>query len=142
MSTNVIQFPKRSSGVRPRVKALQKGTLPARRAPEPDGWVDLNEYLIANQEHTYIVRKCGDDAENGILTGDMLVVDRSVKPNKGDLVIYNAGGSLVTRRFVSAHLRLATSGSAARDAAQVFGVVIHHIRTRRLIEPPMRKRSQ
>ncbi len=142
MSTNIIQFPKRS-GVRPRVKATKKGTLPAMPAPAPepesDGWVDFNEYLITNLEHTHVVNICGDDEENGILNGDTLVVDRSVKPNKGDIIIYNQDGQLVTRRFVSSHLKLAGDEHEETEAACVFGVVIHRIHTLRKIKPSRKK---
>jgi SOS-response transcriptional repressor LexA len=138
MSANIIQFPKRS-GVRPLVKAIQKGTLPA--TPEPDGWVDFNEYLIANQEHTHVIIICGDDEENGIYEGDRLVVDCSVKPNKGDIIIYNEDGQLVTRRFVLSHLKLAGDEHEDMEAARVFGVVIHRIHTLRRIEPPKKKRG-
>jgi DNA polymerase V len=133
MSTNVIQFPQRS-GVRPRVKAIPKGTLPAMTEPEPDGWIDFNEYLIANQEHTHVVNICGDNEETGLRKGDVVVVDRSVKPNKGDLIIYNEAGSLVARRFVSSHLKLAGDEHEATEAARVFGVVIHRIHTLRKIK--------
>jgi DNA polymerase V len=136
MSTNIIQFPKRS-GVRPRVKAIKKGTLPA--MPEPDGWIDFNEYLIANLEHTHVVNICGDDEENGIREGDVVVVDRSVKPNKGDIIVYNQDGQLITRRFVSSHLKLAGDEHEETEAARVFGVVIHYIRTLRKIEPSRKK---
>jgi DNA polymerase V len=128
MSTNIIQFPKRPRAAAPPAKAL-----PAMTEPEPDGWIDFNEYLIANQEHTHVVNICGDNEETGLREGDVVVVDRSVKPNKGDIVIYNQDGQLVTRRFTSSHLRLATDKSAATEAARVFGVVIHRIHTLRKI---------
>jgi DNA polymerase V len=139
MSTNVIQFPKQARAAVPPAKAQPAKTQPAIPEPEPDGWVDFNEYLITNLEHTYVINICGDDEENGILNGDTLVVDRSVKPNKGDLIIYNKDGSLVTRRFTSSHLKLVGDKSADTEAARIFGVVIHRIHTLRKIKPSRKK---
>ncbi len=139
MSTNIIQFPKRGGRAVPRVKAKSVKVLPEIPMPESDSWVDFNEYLITNPEHTHVVNICGDDEENGILNGDTLVVDRSVKPNKGDIIIYNQDGQLVTRRFVSSHLKLAGDEHEETEAARIFGVVIHRIHTLRKIEPSHRK---
>lgn len=141
MSANIIQFPKRGGRTVPRVKALPVKVLPEMPAPESDGWIDFNEYLIANQEHTHVIIICGDDEENGIYEGDRLVIDCSVKPNKGDIIMYNEDGQLVTRRFVSSHLKLAGDEHEETEAARVFGVVIHHIHTLRRIEPPKKKRG-
>jgi SOS-response transcriptional repressor LexA len=139
MSANLLQFPKRTHAAAPVKAHTRKQVPPEIPLPESDGWVDFNKYLIANQEHTLVINICGDDEENGIYEGDLLVVDCSVKPNKGDLIIYNEDGQLVTRCFVSSHLKLATDEHEATEAARVFGVVIHHIHTLRRIEQSKQK---
>ena len=48
----------------------------------------LDEYLISNKEATYILRVNGESmVEAGILTGDLLLVERGVEPRDGDIVI-------------------------------------------------------
>ena len=50
--------------------------------------LDLNEYLVMNPPATFFVRARGDSMHDaGIYTGDILVVDRSVEPASGAVVI-------------------------------------------------------
>jgi hypothetical protein len=53
-----------------------------------EGRLDLNEHLIANRSSTFLIRAVGDSMRGaGILDGDLLVVDRSLQPRSGDIVI-------------------------------------------------------
>jgi len=48
----------------------------------------LDEFLIDNQESTYILTVSGDSMiDAGIFEGDMVLVDRSKTPQAGDIVI-------------------------------------------------------
>jgi SOS regulatory protein LexA len=50
--------------------------------------MDLNEFLIANKEATYILRVTGDSmADAGILPGDLVLVERTHDFKDGDIVI-------------------------------------------------------
>lgn len=50
--------------------------------------LDLNTYLVRNPEATFFVRAEGNSMINaGIRPGDILVVDRSVTPVNGSIVI-------------------------------------------------------
>src|SRR5438552_16126238 len=50
--------------------------------------MSLDEYLIANKEATYILKASGDSmVDAGILSGDLLLVERGVTPRDGDIVI-------------------------------------------------------
>lgn len=50
--------------------------------------LDLNEVLIRNPLATYIYRATGHSmARAGVLDGDLLIVDRSVTPQSGSLVM-------------------------------------------------------
>lgn len=50
--------------------------------------ISLDEYLIKNKDATFILKISGDSmADAGILEGDMVIVDRSVTPKNGDIVI-------------------------------------------------------
>lgn len=50
--------------------------------------MSMDEYLIKNKEASYMLRVSGDSMKNaGIMDGDMVLVDRSLKANLGDIVI-------------------------------------------------------
>lgn len=53
-----------------------------------DDSLDLNELLVRNPPATFFYRACGNSMrEAGIYSGDVLVVDRSVEPAQGDIVV-------------------------------------------------------
>lgn len=63
--------------------------------------LDLSEALIQNEEATFYVRVAGESMTGaGIHDGDVLVVDRSVEPSEGDVVIAALGGELTVKRYV------------------------------------------
>ena len=62
--------------------------------------IDLNEQLILNKPATFFFRMNGDAMTGaGINTGDVLVVDRSIKAGNGKIIIASINGDLVVRRF-------------------------------------------
>lgn len=62
--------------------------------------LDLNEYLIKNPTSTFYVRVEGDSMLNaGIHPNDLLVVDRSLKPNDGHIVIAFLNGEFTVKRL-------------------------------------------
>ncbi|WP_394700531.1 LexA family protein [Thiomicrorhabdus sp.] len=62
--------------------------------------LDLNEKLIRNQEATFLLRVQGDSMRDvGILDGDILIVDRSVTPADGKIVIAALDGDLTVKRL-------------------------------------------
>lgn len=53
-----------------------------------DREIDLNEYLIEHPLSTFFAKVKGDDMrEAGICDGDILIVDKSISPNDGKIVI-------------------------------------------------------
>ncbi len=63
--------------------------------------IDLNEYLIANQSSTFLVRVKGDSMQGcGILDGDILVVDRSLEPAHNRVIVGIIDGEFTVKRFV------------------------------------------
>lgn len=64
--------------------------------------LDLNELLISNKVATFFMRVEGDSLKaSGIRNGDMLIVDRSINPTHGKIVVAVVAGELVVRRVES-----------------------------------------
>lgn len=100
--------------------------------------LDLNEHLIRHPAATYFVRAEGESMRDaGIFSGDLLVVDRSLQPRANDIVIAIVFGELTVKRLVgTAHgWRLIAANPAYADlslqgdSCEIWGVVIHSIRT-------------
>src|SRR2546429_7524644 len=62
--------------------------------------IDLNEQLILNKPATFFFRMNGDAMTGaGINSGDVLIVDRSLKAGNGKIIVAAVNGDLVVRRF-------------------------------------------
>lgn len=62
--------------------------------------IDLNEQLIRNKPATFFMRVRGDSMIGaGIFDGDTVIVDRSIKPATGKVVIAVLNGEMLIRRF-------------------------------------------
>ncbi len=62
--------------------------------------IDLNEQLIRNKPATFFFRMNSDAMmEAGIHSGDILIVDRSVKAVNGKIIVAILNGELLVRRL-------------------------------------------
>lgn len=62
--------------------------------------LDLNDLLIENPTATFFVRVAGDSMEGArIFDGDILVIDRSIEPVDGVIVVAAVYGELVVKRL-------------------------------------------
>ena len=62
--------------------------------------LDLNEHLIKHPAATFIVKASGPSmVEAGILSGDLLIVDRSVTPKNDNIVIASVFGDLTVKKL-------------------------------------------
>ena len=62
--------------------------------------IDFNDYLIHNPISTFVVRVAGESMiEAGIYPDDVLVVDRSIEPSHGKIVIAVIDGELTVKRL-------------------------------------------
>jgi len=69
-------------------------------ALDADGSLDLNDHLIRDKTSTFIVRVSGESMIGaGISDGDELVVDRSLSPKHGNVVIAILDGELTVKRL-------------------------------------------
>ena len=95
--------------------------------------LDLNEHLVKHPAATFFVRVTGDSmADAGIRNGDILIVDRSLNPSSGRVVIAVLDGELTVKRLVKRNgvVRLASESDGHPDIEipegadlQVWGVV-------------------
>lgn len=101
--------------------------------------LDLNDLLIDNPTATFFVRVRGDSMEGArIFDGDILVVDRSITPSDGLIVVAAVYGELVVKRLqlhrdtaalVSEQAGYEPILLAESDDVFVWGVVIGSART-------------
>ncbi|MEO6252084.1 MAG: translesion error-prone DNA polymerase V autoproteolytic subunit [Ferruginibacter sp.] len=101
--------------------------------------IDLNEQLIRNKPATYFMRVSGNSMINaGIYDGDIVIVDRSLKPQNGKIVIAVIDGEMLIRRYEKTmnSLRLIpeTPKLSPIDVSEfsdfkIWGVVMYAIRS-------------
>lgn len=66
-----------------------------------EGRLSLDEHLISNKDATFFVRAKGNSMVGaGIFDGDLLVVDKSLDPSSGDIVIAIVDGDLTVKRLI------------------------------------------
>lgn len=66
-----------------------------------EGRLSLDEHLIHHKEATFFVRAKGNSMDGaGIFDGDILVVDKSLTPSSGDIVIAVVDGDLTVKRLI------------------------------------------
>lgn len=108
-----------------------------------DKQLDLNEHLIKHPAATFYCRVSGDSMQGaGIFDGDLLIVDRAVKPANGHVVLASVNGELTCKLLdVNNKCLLAANKNyppiPIHEEAEfsVEGVVIysirdHHVRAR------------
>ena len=101
--------------------------------------IDLNEQLIRNKPATFFVRVSGNSMiDAGIFNGDIAIVDRSLKPVNGKIVIAVIDGEMLIRRYektinklrlIPETPKLATIDVSEFSDFKIWGVVMHIIRS-------------
>ena len=99
--------------------------------------IDLNEYLIRHPISTFLLRVSGNSMTGaGIHNNDLLIVDRSIEPHPGHIVVAVLDGSFILKRLVLKrgipYLEADNSEYASIDLrqyndVQIWGVAIHSI---------------
>jgi len=99
--------------------------------------LDLNELLITHPSATYYVRVVGDSMlEAGIVSGDLLIVDRSIEVKNNSIVVAYVDGEFTVKRFqkifdkvyLKPENKQYKSIEIKKDMDfEVFGVVVHAI---------------
>lgn len=98
-----------------------------------EGRLSLDEHLIQHKEATFFVRAKGNSMVGaGIFDGDLLVVDKSLTPTSGDIVIAIVDGDLTVKRLIKRGSKVILKPENARfkeiefkdgQELQVWGVV-------------------
>lgn len=65
-----------------------------------EDFIDLNDFLIRDTDHTFMVIAEGDSMVGAnIKSGDILIVDRSIEPQHGHIVIAGVDDNLTVKRL-------------------------------------------
>ncbi|HJW17603.1 MAG TPA: S24 family peptidase, partial [Flavisolibacter sp.] len=100
--------------------------------PDNNSWgvIDLNEALVKNKQTTFFLRvNCNAVKEAGIQKGDVVIVDRSLPPGDGKVVIAVVGGELLIRKLMIIEKRMHLVGDKlaplvlTHSDASIWGVV-------------------
>jgi len=74
--------------------------VPQEATDENEKSIDLNEQLIRNKKATFFMRVNSNAmAGAGINAGDVIIVDRSIQPRNGKVVIAMLEGEMLIRRL-------------------------------------------
>ena len=97
----IYRFEKKCQVLRPLFCSGVSAGFPSPADDYIDRELDLNEYLITNPAATFFVRVAGDSMIGaGINHDDILIVDRSLEPASGRIVIAIVDGELTVKRLV------------------------------------------
>ncbi len=82
------------------VKTLNASGFGAAADDYAERGIDLNEQLIRNKPATFFFRMNSDAmVDASILMGDVLIVDRSIKAQSGQVIVASLNGELLIRRL-------------------------------------------
>jgi len=104
-----------------------------------DRGLDLNEFLIQHPAATFFIKVSGDSMINaGIRSGDILIVDRSLEPGNGKVVVAVINGEFTVKRLRRRQGRMVLEADNEHYQPieitegidfEVWGVVAHVIRS-------------
>lgn len=110
--------------------------------------IDLNVELVRHPAATFYGRVNGDSMiDEGITTGDILIIDRSLEPMNGDLAVCSIDGEFTLKRikFERNRVWLIPANEmydpilvTPENKFSVWGVVTHTIRNNRRPRRPFR----
>ena len=102
-----------------------------------EGKLDLNLHLIRRPAATFFVRAEGESMRDaGIFAGDLMIVDRGIKPKSDDIVIAVVHGELTVKRLIRHHSEWILKAEnpdfpsipMVDNGCEVWGVVTHSIK--------------
>tara|TARA_B100000579_G_scaffold325016_1_gene274774 strand:+ start:58 stop:504 length:447 start_codon:yes stop_codon:yes gene_type:complete len=85
----------------PLVKETISAGFPSPAEDHIELGIDLNRYLIKNPISTFFLRVSGNSMNNaGIYNNDLLIIDRSINPIPGHIVVALLDGEFTLKRLV------------------------------------------
>lgn len=74
--------------------------FPSPAADYAENDLSLNDYFVKNRDATFIIEARGDSMiDAGIYEGDILIIDRSVEPRRGDIVLAYLQGDFTLKKL-------------------------------------------
>ena len=129
--------PKRSRLTLPLAEERVAAGFPSLADDYVDVGIDLNEQLIRHPTSTFFLHVSGESmTDAGIHDGDLLVVDRSLDPRPGQVVVAVLDGAFTLKRLMHHRGRLRLEAAHPDYAplelhrcgeVQIWGVAIHVI---------------
>jgi DNA polymerase V len=95
---------------------------------------DLNEYLTTGSDGVFFTIVSGDSMEAEIFHGDLLIINRNLQPNAGDIVVARVGADYTVKiyspcrnglRLVASNEKYAARFVNKKEDFTIFGVVTH-----------------
>ena len=139
--TNPVLIPPASLKL-PVVAGTVQAGFPSPAEDYVEANLDLNAHLIRHPAATFIVRVEGESMIGaGLFPGDLMVVDRSLEPRDGHVVIAVVSGELTVKhlkgragawRLVAAHPDfppITLDGDVDGETSAIWGVVTSSVRT-------------
>lgn len=124
------------------LSAVQAG-FPSPADDYMDKKLDLNEYLVKHPSATFYCRVSGSSMEGvGIFDGDLLIVDRSLEPQQGSIVVAVVDGEMTCKILDICHRQLQSSNdkyapitigddiSLCIEGVVVYSIRSYHVRAR------------
>ncbi len=121
------------------VSPVQAG-FPSPALDYQDKKIDLNSHLIKHPASTFFVRVAGDSMmDKGVFPDDLLVVDKSLEPKNGSIVVAILNGEFTLKEFYQdlskkiflkpANKNYPTIEIKIEDDFEIWGVVTNVIRS-------------
>jgi repressor LexA len=83
-----------------RVLGSVEAGFPSPAEEELADTLSLDDLLVKNPQATFLLKVSGESMSGaGIMPGDMVIVDRSITPNSGDIVIAEVDGAWTMKRL-------------------------------------------
>lgn len=74
--------------------------FPSPAADYAENDLSLNDYFVKNKDATFVIEARGDSMiDAGIYEGDILIIDRSVEPRRGDIVLAYLQGDFTLKKL-------------------------------------------
>lgn len=118
------------------IESVVRAGFPSPAGDYIENKLDLTEHLISHPAATYYIQVSGDSMINyGIFDHDLLIVDRSLEPHQGDIVIVALDGELTCKLLAfKNNIPYLKSGNPDYPPIEmkdketyIWGVVIHNI---------------